>query len=199
MTGGSRRSGFPSAPSSRCTRSSDRSIRFGCRLVSRATMESIWVMACLSSTYVVQHCPAKRDGRDHPAMTNFVVLRQCLGVRRNWQLLSILLTAGCGRSSQQSAEFSKCWPQLVSMHDHIDHAVFGEIFGALKTVGQFFTYGLLDHARTSKTDQRAWLGDLHIAKHCVRSSNSTGGRIGQHDDVRLARFTQHLHADGCAW
>src|SRR5262245_16492697 len=136
MTGGSRRSGSPSAPSSRWTRSSDRSIRLGCRLVSRATMESIWLMAiCLSSIYAALPCLAKRDGRDQPAMTNFAVRRQCLGVRRNWQLLSILLTAGRGRSGQQSAEFSKRWPQLVSVHDDIDHAVFGKIFGALKTVG----------------------------------------------------------------
>jgi hypothetical protein len=71
----------------------------------------------------------------NPAMTTSAVQRQCLGVRRNWQLLSILLTAGRGRSSQQSAEFSERWPQLVSVHDHIDHAVFGKIFGALKTVG----------------------------------------------------------------
>ena len=44
ITGGSLRSGWPSAASMRSMRSSDRSMRLGCSAISRATMESMAVM-----------------------------------------------------------------------------------------------------------------------------------------------------------
>ena len=84
------------------------------------------------------------------------------------------------------------------MHDHVDHAVLGEIFGALETFRQFLADGLLDHARAGEADQRAGLGDLHVAEHGVGRGDAAGGRIGQHDDVGLARLAQHLHRDGRA-
>src|SRR5216683_6010329 len=44
ITGGSRRCGFPSASSMRHIRSSERSLSFGCSVVSRATVESMGVI-----------------------------------------------------------------------------------------------------------------------------------------------------------
>ncbi len=37
--------------------------------------------------------------------------------------------------------------QVVAVHDHIDHAVLVEIFGALEALGQLLADGLLDDAR----------------------------------------------------
>ena len=86
-------------------------------------------------------------------------------------------------------------PDLVAMHDHVDHAVLFQILGALKAVRQFLADRLLDHARAGKTDQRAGLGDMDVAEHRVGRGDAAGGRIGQHDDVGLLRLAQHLHRD----
>ena len=40
------------------------------------------------------------------------------------------------------------------MGDHVDHAVFEQIFGALKAVRQLFANGLFDHALAGKADGR---------------------------------------------
>ena len=86
----------------------------------------------------------------------------------------------------------------MAVHDHVNHAVIAQIFGALETFRQFLADGLLDHARAGETDQRAGLGDLHVAQHGVGGSDAAGGWIGQHDDVRQLRLAQHLDADGGA-
>ena len=84
------------------------------------------------------------------------------------------------------------------LHDHVDHAVLEQIFGALESVGQALADGLLDHARAGEADQRARLGDLHIAQHGIGGRHAARGRIGQHHDIGQARFVQHVHADGGA-
>ena len=84
------------------------------------------------------------------------------------------------------------------MHDHVHHAVLGEIFGALEAFRQFLADGLLDHARAGKADQRAGLGDMHVAEHGIGGGDAAGGRIGEHDDVGLLGLAQHLHGDGGA-
>ena len=83
----------------------------------------------------------------------------------------------------------------MAMHDHIDHAVVFQIFGALETIRQFFADGLFDHARAGKADQGAGLGDLHIAQHRVGRRHAAGGRIGEDDDIGQLCFAQHLHRD----
>ena len=49
-----------------------------------------------------------------------------------------------------------------------------------------------------EADQRAGLGDLHVAEHGVGGGDAAGRRIGQHDDVGQARLAQALHGDGRA-
>ena len=73
-----------------------------------------------------------------------------------------------------------------------------QIFRALKTFRQFLADGLFDHARAGKADQRAGLGDLHVAEHGIGGGDAAGGRIGQHHDIGQFRLAQHLHADGGA-
>ena len=89
-------------------------------------------------------------------------------------------------------------PHLEAMHHHVDHAVIAQVLGFLESVGQFFADGLLDDARAGEADQRAGLGDVHVAQHRVGRGDAAGGRIGQHDDVGPARLAQPLHRDGGA-
>ncbi len=56
---------------------------------------------------------------------------------------------------------------------------------ALEAVRQFLADGLLDDARAGKADQRAGLGNMHVAQHRIGRGDAAGGRIGQHDDVGL--------------
>ena len=84
------------------------------------------------------------------------------------------------------------------MHDHVDHAMIEQIFGFLEAVRQFFADRLLDDARAGKADQRAGFGDVHVAKHRIGRGDAAGRRIGQHDDVGLARVAQALHRNGGA-
>jgi len=87
----------------------------------------------LSEMAVSWACECKPSfGRLCPAHDK--LLGMTSGVCRNGQLLSILLAAGCRRSRQQPAQFGKRGAQLVPMHDHVDHAMLGEIFGTLEAV-----------------------------------------------------------------
>ena len=83
----------------------------------------------------------------------------------------------------------------MPVHHHVHHAVLVEIFGALEPVRKLLANGLLDDARTGETDQRARLGDLHVAEHAVGGGDAAGGRVGQHHDVGLAGLAQALHRD----
>src|ERR1041384_6702623 len=46
-------------------------------------------------------------------------------------------------------------PEVLSLHDRIEHPVFKQEFGALKSLGQLLLDSLLDHARPCKADQSA--------------------------------------------
>ena len=98
--------------------------------------------------------------------------------------------AGLG---QHAAQLGQRRAQLVAMHHHVDHAVVEQIFGSLEAVGQLLADGLLDHARAGEADQRAGLGDVHVAQHRIGGGDAAGGRIGQHDDVGPLGLAQHLH------
>ena len=103
-----------------------------------------------------------------------------------------------GRLGQEPAQLGDGRAQIVAMHHHIDHAVVAQIFRLLKSVRQFLANGLLDDARAGEADQRAGLGDLNVAEHRIGRGDAAGGRIGEHDDIRLARLAQPLHRDGGA-
>ncbi len=49
--------------------------------------------------------------------------------------------------------------ELVARHDHVDHAVVEQIFGALEAVGQFLADRLFDDPLAGETDQCAGLGE----------------------------------------
>ena len=73
---------------------------------------------------------------------------------------------------------------LAAVDDHVDRAVLQQELGALEAFGQRFAHGLLDHARPGETDQRARLGDDHVADHREARRHAAHGRIGQHRDER---------------
>ena len=50
----------------------------------------------------------------------------------------------------------------MAMNDHVDHAMFEQIFGALEAFGQLFADRLLDHPLAGKADECPRLGDLHM-------------------------------------
>src|SRR5438270_11234813 len=80
--------------------------------------------------------------------------------------------------------------QVLSFDNRIEHPVFEQELGALKTFRQLLFYCLLDHARPGETDLRSRLGYVEVAEHREARSNSTGGRIGQHGNKRKPRFIQ---------
>ena len=102
------------------------------------------------------------------------------------------------RLGEEPAQSGDGGAQLVAMHDHVDHAVIAQIFGLLKAVRQLLADGLLDDARTGEADQGAGLGDVDVAEHRIGCGDAAGRRIGQHDDIGLARLAQALHRDGGA-
>ena len=65
-----------------------------------------------------------------------------------------------------------------------------QIFRALEALGKLLADRLLDDALAGEADQRAGLGDLDVAKHCVGRGNAAGRRIGQDDDVGQAGLAQ---------
>src|SRR2546423_7277348 len=178
MVGGSLRCGSPSAVRMRHIRSSDRSMRFGCNVVSRATIESMAVMQASSRNGAWRYAGrAKSDDG-------------CLSRARKRQVVRRRLRTCLG---QDPAEICKRRPQMMSMHDHVDHPMVLEILGPLKAVGQLLADGLLDHPRSGKTYERARFRNMDVAEHGVGRSDATGGRVGEHDHVRPPCLTQHLH------
>ena len=61
---------------------------------------------------------------------------------------------------------------------------------ALETFGKLLADGLLDHARAGEADQRARLADVQVAQHGEAGGDAARGRVGQHADIRDARFIQ---------
>ena len=52
---------------------------------------------------------------------------------------------------------------------------------------------MLDNARAGKTDQGAWLRDVHVAQHSIGCGDAAGRRVGEDDDVGFARLANALH------
>src|SRR5215468_2315987 len=219
-TGGSLRSGCPSAASKRSMRPSDRSIDCGCSFFSRSSSVSL--------------DGGRRRASARPKLCGNVVKSPALSVRLRliWigadrgvagQVLVIVadpveavaaqrdtrwrrlqrdlavdlvrngdIAAGAA-SGQEIADAGKRAAQRMAMNHHVDHAVVMEIFGTLEPVGKLLADSLLDNAWPGEANQRAWLGDMDVTEHGVRGGHSTGRRMGQHHNVRKLRLAQLLH------
>ena len=80
------------------------------------------------------------------------------------------------------------------MHHLVHHAVLAQVLRALEAVRQLLADGLLDHARAGKADQRAGLGEVHVAQHRVGGGDAAGGRVRQHHDVGEPRRVERRTA-----
>ena len=190
ITGGSRSCGLPSRSSSRVMRSSDRSKPFGCSASRRSISRS-------AALVVIEHghapiWSARAIARRQPIAARgsaCQALRPRFGRDDRRRQDFRLDAASARRHLQQDLQQPRDGRlQLQPRHDHVDHAVLHQIFGALEAFGQLFADGLLDDARAGKADQRAGLGDVHVAQHRVGGGDAAGGRVGQHDDVGQAGF-----------
>ena len=124
-TGGSRRSGWPSAASSRSMRPSDRSMTLGCSDVRRSRTRSL----------VGAHW---RGGLRRPP------------ARRGQ--VAVHVGRLVGQQPQQGRELVA---QVLARHHPVEHAVVEQVLGALEALGQRLADGLLDDPRAGEADQRA--------------------------------------------
>ena len=67
--------------------------------------------------------------------------------------------------SQDTDDFDQCVFHLLTRNHNINHTVVAQVFCSLETIWQFFTDGLLNYTRASKTYQAALLRDINITQH----------------------------------
>lgn len=66
---------------------------------------------------------------------------------------------------------------------HVQHAVLEEVLRSLESLREFLSNGLLNNARTCKTDQCVRFGNLNVAEHRVRRRYASRGRVGEYRNV----------------
>src|SRR6478752_7712562 len=164
MTGGRRRSGWPRRSSSRQVRSRDRSMILGCSLVSRSRTRSLsW--AVLVDARLGMTVAAGGNGKaDH------------LGGRR--------------RVAEKIDDADHGVAQLAARHDHVDHPMIAQIFGALESLRQLLADRLLDHPRPGyqPVAHRAAHGAAHEIEieGCDHRRQAAHSAVGDDDGVLLA-------------
>ena len=82
--------------------------------------------------------------------------------------------------------------QILAVHDHVDHPVIEQIFGALEPLGKLLTNRVLDHALSGKADQRIGLADLNVAEHRIAGGDAACRRICEQHHIRKTRAAQAL-------
>ena len=145
-TGGSRRSGLPSAPSRRSMRLEREIDDLGWSAVQpgedqlTAKLVTALALAPLLSTWTRPRGCLGSDGR-RPACAR---ARPALASGSSWA------AAAGGAGAARGA-------QLEAMHHHVDHAVLEQVLRALEAFGQLLADRLLDHraGRRSRSGRRA--------------------------------------------
>src|SRR5690606_9626978 len=64
-------------------------------------------------------------------------------------------------------ELAEPLAKVAAVHDHVDHAVGEQIFGALKAFGELLADRRFDDALAGEADERSRLGELDVAQHGV--------------------------------
>ena len=85
--------------------------------------------------------------------------------------------------------------QLATVYHGIQHSMLKQKFAALEALRQLLSDGLLNHARAGKSDERARLGNVQIAKHGEAGRDAAGGRVGEDAEIRNG-FIVHLGQTG---
>jgi hypothetical protein len=60
-------------------------------------------------------------------------------------------------------ELTQCLAHILALYHHVEHAVFEQIFRALKAFGQLFADRVLNNALSGKANQRVGFRNLCIA------------------------------------
>src|SRR5204863_9357231 len=97
------------------------------------------------------------------------------------------LAPGSGQSGfcqQLGKQCRNLIARLTAVKDHVDRAFLEQELGALEALGQRLARGLLDHARTRETDQRAGLCDVDVAEQREARRYTAGGGVRHDRDIR---------------
>ena len=80
-----------------------------------------------------------------------------------------------------------------ALNDGIDKAMFQREFRRLEFLGQLLANGVLNHTTPSEADERAGLGNNHVALHRETRGHASRGGVGNHRKIRQARLTVTLN------
>ena len=97
--------------------------------------------------------------------------------------------AGCARRHRlkEPQEPRQVRALLGSGDDGVDVAEAQVVLGEREVVGQLLARDALDHARAGEGDQRARLGDRHVAERREARERAARRRMGEHDEDRAGR------------
>src|SRR5215831_14014721 len=79
----------------------------------------------------------------------------------------------------QREHLRDAFAHIASIEDEVERSVIQEEFAALKTLGKCFSNGLLNDARTRKSDQRLRLSNVDISEHREARRDTAGRGIGE--------------------
>ena len=92
---------------------------------------------------------------------------------------------------------------LFAALDHLVHKpLFKQELCALESRRELLAHGLLDDTRPREPNQSVGLGQYDVPFHCKAGRNTSGRRVGQHDNVQVSRVAvaldraaglRHLH------
>src|SRR3546814_2811505 len=85
---------------------------------------------------------------------------------------------------QDAEQVGQLVAHLATVDDQVDRAVVDQELRTLESFRQRLAHGLLDHTRAGEADQCLRLADVDVAQHRQACGDATGGRVGQHADVR---------------
>ena len=89
-----------------------------------------------------------------------------------------------------------------ALNDGVDKAMLEREFRRLEFLGQLLANGVLNHATAGEADERAGLGNNHVALHRETRGHAARSGIGNHREIRQARLAvtldcgrdfRHLH------
>ena len=109
---------------------------------------------------------------------------RCCSLRQPLAQPALGLTRHCRRAAGAAADVG---PQLGARDDRVEVAEAEVRLGEAEVVRELLARGLLDDARAGERDQRAGLGDGHVAEAREAREHAGRGRVGQDVDQRAAR------------
>ena len=88
--------------------------------------------------------------------------------------------------------FRQCLPKTWTLHNPIHKSVLLKKFCPLESFRKLLPYGLFNHTRTRKTNQRMRLCQDNVAQHGKAGRDASCGRVGKYADKQLAGLMMAL-------